>query len=306
MLPSDRPFTLFAPNTTLVIEPQAGCVATSWLVENRERLVLPQPREQFLQTMRTGGIPLLYPYANRLRWDHFTVAGREVNLSRDSNLKRDNNQLPMHGLLLRWNAWRVERLSESCATATLVWNQHPALMQVWPFAHILRLQWQLSSEGNDTMLVITTTIEADGGMDVPAAWGWHPYFLVQPDTPIHLPPRARINLDARGLPVLPIDHGATLPACEIQACRNADDLFVLENPAKAHAMVQASGQAMRIECDQSYSHMQVYSPLPEAMTKSFACIEPMMAATSAICDDTAKIVLAGQTLQSHFTLHLTL
>jgi galactose mutarotase-like enzyme len=94
--------TLSTARSRLMIEPRGGCVATSWLVDGSEVLALPAPLEAFLASARTGGIPLLYPWANRLRAARFQAAGRTVDLSSVPNLKRDGNGLPMHGLLLRW------------------------------------------------------------------------------------------------------------------------------------------------------------------------------------------------------------
>ena len=90
-----EPVTLSTTRSRLAIEPRGGCVATSWLVDGAEVLALPAPLEAFLASARTGGIPLLYPYANRLRTDRFGAAGRAIDLSRATDLKRDGNGLPM-------------------------------------------------------------------------------------------------------------------------------------------------------------------------------------------------------------------
>jgi len=54
-------------------------------------LALPVALAEFVKSQKTGGIPLLYPYANRLRADHFTAAGKAVDLSREAKL----NATPM-------------------------------------------------------------------------------------------------------------------------------------------------------------------------------------------------------------------
>ena len=208
--------TLSTGRSRLVIEPRGGCVATSWLVDGAEALALPAPLEAFLSSARTGGIPLLYPWANRLRTDRFTAAGRAVDLSGVPNLKRDGNGLPMHGLLLRWKAWHLGRHADAGLEARLDWREHEELMAAWPFPHTLRIAWQLRDEPAAACLDITTRIDADGGCDVPVAFGWHPYFAVPSlaGSRLTLPARRPIELDARGLPVAGAHAAAPLPAGE--------------------------------------------------------------------------------------------
>ena len=63
------------------------------------------------------GIPLLYPWANRLSAWRFAVAGREIAIDPGATpLRRDANGLPMHGLLSAAAGWRVER-HEATGTA---------------------------------------------------------------------------------------------------------------------------------------------------------------------------------------------
>ena len=56
------------------------------------------------------GIPLLYPWANRLARTRFSVAGGEVDLD-DARLPLppDPKGCPMHGLLAAAEGWRVDR-----------------------------------------------------------------------------------------------------------------------------------------------------------------------------------------------------
>ena len=66
------------------------------------------------------GIPLLYPWANRLAGPRFEVAGLTADVSRaDPPPKLDGNGLPIHGLLTAAPGWQVERHAESATGATL-------------------------------------------------------------------------------------------------------------------------------------------------------------------------------------------
>lgn len=302
---SDTPFTLHAPGTELTLEPQAGCVATSWRVGTRELLALPAPREAFLTSARTGGIPLLYPYANRLRNDRFTAAGRDVNLTLQPELKRDGNGLPIHGLLLRWNQWRLEQRGDASARASIRWSDHASLMRAFPFAHTLRVTWELARVDRGASLRVTTEVDADGGMDVPAAFGWHPYFAITNPAiaRVHLPPRTSIALAENGLPPMPLQHGATAAAEAVPACGGEDALFALE-PA-ATARITQPDIDISIAFGSPYAFMQLYAPRADPGAAGFACVEPMLCATSALCDGTAPVVRAGSILLATFQMDVT-
>lgn len=306
-LPSDTPFTLRAHGTDLSIEPQAGCVATSWRLGAREMLALPAPREAFLKSARTGGIPLLYPYANRLRTDRFNVAGREVNLALQSDLKRDGNGLPIHGLLLRWNQWSVERLGDSSARASIRWAEHASLMRAFPFKHTMRVTWELATIDGGASLRVTTGIDADGGMDVPAAFGWHPYFAITnpADAQVHMPSRRPITLDATGVPAMPMHPGAPVAPQAMPACGGEDALFAADSTAPVTARITQSDLDTSITFGNPYAFMQLYAPKVAPNAAGFACIEPMLCATSALSDGNAPVVRAGTTLQAVFEIRAT-
>lgn len=303
--PIDGSVLLQARDTALHLHPHAGCVATSWRVGGREVLALPAPLDAFLASARTGGIPLLYPYANRLRTDRFTAAGRSVDLSAATDLKRDAGGLPMHGLLLRWGQWDLRREHEGAMQAALRWSDHAALMRAFPFAHSLRLGWRLHGDDAGARLEVTTEIHADGGMDVPVAFGWHPYLAVGDPggARVHLPPRRPIALDAAGLPVSPARPGAPRPAQAIAACGGEDALFDVGDGLPVQARVSRDGLDVVVGFDRPYHCMQLYSPRTMPGGTGFVCLEPMTGLTGALSDGTAAIVPAGGSLRA--TFHIT-
>ena len=246
----------------LVVHTDAGCVATSWQVRGQEMLALPVALAEFLKSQKTGGIPLLYPYANRLRADHFTAAGKALDLSRDAKLKRDANGFPMHGLLSRWPDWVVTQSAPDELQASIVWGDHAQLFAAYPFAHTLRVRWKLGPAKNEnasqiagqganqiadqskhlqvnpssdelasaSTLTVTTIIEADKGQDVPVSFGWHPYLVLQDrsNTKLQLPARRAIALEQNGLPISHATPAPWLPTCAQSAVAPLDDLFELD------------------------------------------------------------------------------
>ena len=246
----------------LVVHTDAGCVATSWQVRGQEMLALPVALAEFLKSQKTGGIPLLYPYANRLRADHFTAAGKTVDLSHDAKLKRDANGFPMHGLLIRWPDWIVTQSAPDELQASIVWGDHAQLFAAYPFAHTLRVRWKLGQGKNEnasqiagqgvnqiadqskhlqvnpssdelasaSTLTVTTIIEADKGEDVPVSFGWHPYLVLndRSNAQLQLPARRAVALAQNGLPISTDNSAPWLPTCTQSALAPLDDLFQLD------------------------------------------------------------------------------
>jgi len=301
----------------LIVHPVAGCVATSWSVSGRECLTLPDTLPAFLASTRTGGIPLLYPYANRLSKDRFEVAGRSVDLARFPNLKRDGNGLPIHGLLLRWQRWELEQPTSHELHARIRWDAHAELMQAFPFPHSLRVSWRLGGDGVNAVLDVEVQVRADGGCDVPIAFGWHPYLAADAGEPagdgessrsqppprmdrIDLPAARRWSLDRTGLP-----SGAAEPVPgpphQEQVGGGQDALYELPSNASDAPGLVASlrGETCTTEVhlQSGWRFMQVYSPAGAA----FAAIEPMTATTNALVTG-APIVAAGSTFTAAFAL----
>jgi galactose mutarotase-like enzyme len=55
--------------------------------------------EAYARNGKTMGIPLLYPWANRLAGFQYSLAGRTVHVPRDTNrVAVDQNGLPIHGV----------------------------------------------------------------------------------------------------------------------------------------------------------------------------------------------------------------
>ena len=173
--------TLVSPGGKLeaTFDPRAGMRGTS-LRHHGEELLAP------------GGIPLLYPWANRLAAFDYVALGKHVELDRESGLlELDQNGLPIHGLLREWGAWDLED-GDGALTAGLNFGNQEKLLKAFPFPHTLRLDLRLQG----SHLSIATSVAADQGEDVPVSFGFHPYFRL-PDAPreeweIELPVRERL------------------------------------------------------------------------------------------------------------------
>jgi aldose 1-epimerase len=236
------------------------------------------------------GIPLLYPWANRLAGWNYNIAGQAVAVPHDpTRISRDDNGLPIHGVIGGRQAWELTSVPSPGAqalTALLRWDEsHPELFEVFPFHHDLRYEARFAAG----RLEIEVTVDANGEDTVPVAFGFHPY-LSLPGAPrerwlVELPGMRHLTLDEHQIPVGPAD---TLPASRLQlAEREFDDGFdSVADPARFS--VEASGRRIALELLEGYLCAQVYAPSP----RPFICFEPMTAPANALRSGTGLRLLA--------------
>ncbi|MBC24492.1 MAG: hypothetical protein CMJ32_11345 [Phycisphaerae bacterium] len=293
--------------TTVRIVPSAGMCSVSMEHGGVDRLWLPCSLEEFVRTPRTGGIPLLYPWANRLRGDGFQLPTGRVDLGSIKDLKRDDSGLPIHGLLLRWNDWRIEALKsepeETAIAATLDWQDHEHLMSAFPVPHRLRVEWSLRGD----VLEILTRIDATGEIPVPICFGWHPYLCPGGERPsLHLEtPRLQgIRLDDRSLPVRNngtlVDEDSMDPNGPI-GDRVFDDLYRGVRDGDEASITDGS-TTVTIRFIEGYRYMQLYSP----EGSRYACFEPMTAPAAALSDGSDHPwVQPGSHFTARFSIRIT-
>ena len=109
------PVTLRDPSSALsaVYVPGAGMIATSLSDGGTELLGQRRGLDAYVSAGKTMGIPLLYPWANRLSAKTYDVDGETVTLARDAyGVRPDNNGLPIHGLLAAYPGWRAQQVSD--------------------------------------------------------------------------------------------------------------------------------------------------------------------------------------------------
>lgn len=276
------------------IAPEAGFCCLSWTVDGGQHLHLPVGEEEFRRKPKTGGVPLLYPYANRLRSDPWPDR---------PDVKRDGG-LPCHGFLLRFSAWDQIDAAEDQATVVLDWAAHEELMSLFPYAHRLETSFQLGERS----LRATTVVEANGGDDVPISFGWHPYLALpgvsHDQLELALPPLKHVHMDDQGIPVR--DGSGALVEDEASdfsgslAGRSFDDLYRLCEPGGSFEL-RGGNASLRLELDENWGFVQLYSP----DGADFACMEPMTAPVAALSDGRDHpTVAAGERFEASFELSL--
>src|ERR1700730_12016877 len=98
---------------------------------------------------KTMGIPILYPWANRLGTNTYTAEGATVTLTagRDG-VRTDPNGRRIHGVLAGYPRWRVTAESTNELTAEVDFGADPDLLASFPFPHLLALTVRLSGRAH--------------------------------------------------------------------------------------------------------------------------------------------------------------
>jgi aldose 1-epimerase len=285
--------------------PDAGMVGCS--LRHREEELLGQRGgvRAYVAERSTMGIPLLYPWANRLAQRRFSVAGRDVDLDSDAlPLSLDPDGLPIHGLLAGANGWRVERHESvgdgAALAASFDFAADHELITAFPFPHDLLFEATLAG----TTLTIATTVRASGDATVPVSFGYHPYFRLpgidRSDWGIEIPVRERLRLDRQMLPTGERE-AATVPTGRLGS-RTFDDAFTA--PEQATPLVLAGGgRRIEVAFVAGYPYAQVYAPADDDVV----ALEPMTAPTNALVvgGPELRLVAPGDDFSAKFSITVT-
>lgn len=281
--------------------PEAGMIGCSLRHRGEELLGQRAGLRRYVEARSTMGIPFLHPWANRLGTDRFELGGREVDLNLpDLPLKRDDNGLPIHGLLGAAPGWRLERHAEhedgGVLAASFDFGAYPHLLDAFPFPHRVEIEATLAG----AELTIATTVAAGGEVAVPVSFGFHPYLRLpgveRAEWVLEAPVRERLPLDGQGLPTGEREAAAieTGPL----GFRTYDDAYLA--PAEgAPFVLSGGGRRLELRLGEGYPFTQVYAP---ADTDAVA-IEPMTAPTNAlVCGSGLRWVEPGERFQARFSI----
>ena len=207
---------------------------------------------------KTMGIPILYPWANRLGENTYTAEGVTATLTAGENgVRADPNGLPIHGVLAGYPGWRVTAESANELTAELDFAADPQLLASFPYPHVLTVAVRLA----ERTLTVRTTVSATAETAVPLCFGFHPYLrlpdVARAEWVIHTPPLRHLLLDERGLP-----SGASEPAPareEALGDKAFDDAYD-QVPDGAVFAVSGGGRRLEVHFQQGYPATQIFAP----------------------------------------------
>ncbi|WKG04244.1 aldose 1-epimerase [Mycolicibacterium sp. HK-90] len=273
--------TLKDPSSSMTATyvPAAGMVCTSLAdIQAGERVEYLGRRrglQAYISDGKTMGIPILYPWANRLSSNTYSVEGAEVNLIPGENgVRTDANGAPIHGVLAANPDWQVTEESANGLAATLDWAE-PRLLATFPFPHRLTMTVTLA----DRTLTVATTVTPTAPQSVPLCYGYHPYVTIpgvpREDWRLQTPHMRHLLVDDRGLPS---GESRVWPGGAQQlGTTELDDGF---DDVEMGAVFTLSGGEHQVEVafERGYPAAQLFAPRVDNVVG----IEPMAAPTDAL------------------------
>jgi len=220
------------------------------------------------------GIPILFPFPNRIRDGRFSFEGVDLKI-----------EPPRHGLV-RDKPWRVtgSGAGEAQAWLTLRFDarDHPeAILAQFPFPFELDATYRLGARA----LEIEVAARNIGSRAMPAGFGIHPYFQAPVDGTVSVPASELWEL-SDSLPtgqVVPVDDRRDLRQPRAIAGLALDDLYTgvassVDGLARCAILDPRAGWRTLIEFDPR--------PLPEVVvytppSRRAICIEPQSCPTDA-------------------------
>lgn len=298
--PAFQNVTLHDPSSVLTATfvPGAGMIGTSLAEDGAEYLGQRRGLAAYVADGKTMGIPLLYPWANRLSANSYTVDGAVVTLTPGAGgVRADANGLPIHGVLAAYPGWLVTARTDNRLTATLDYSGNPRLLAAFPFPHVLTQDITLA----DRTLTIATTVTPTTAAPVPLCFGYHPYLQI-PGVP-----RAEWVLQTPALRHLPVDE-AGIPtgaqrewpaSAEPLGTRTLDDGFTGVEDGAVFAL-SGGGRRLEVTYEQGYPAAQLFAPAGDDLV----AVEPMAATTDALRRGD-HAVAAGGPVTARFSIRVS-
>jgi aldose 1-epimerase len=290
--------TLCAGDLEAVFLPDHGMLGASLRYKGVEILRRAEDLEAAAARGSSAGVPLLYPWANRLSEPRYRVLGREVVLDTSSPLLHfDEHGLPMHGVPWPLLRWVVTDTSQDFLAAKLEWSSSD-LLAVFPFRHCVELAATLCPES----LTVETTLVASSESPVPVSFGFHPYFGFSESSRanwhLELPAMRKLALDERGIPTGDEELFAGFNA-ELDES-SFDDGFSLMQEQTTFSVTGAICK-VKVELLAGYRYAQVFAP----KDKDYIALEPMTAATSALTSGRGlRFVPPGERFPAAFRIRI--
>lgn len=261
---------------TATFVPAAGMIGTSLAESGDEFLGQRRGLTAYVNNGKTMGIPILYPWANRLSANTYEVDGSVVTLTPGANgVRTDEHGAPIHGVLAAYPGWKVTTRTENVLTAELDYGADAELLASFPFPHLLTQHVTLG----DRTLTIETTVAPTSSADVPLCFGYHPYLKI-PGVP-----REEWTLSTPAMRHLPVDDNGIPTGAHEQWPGGAEQLKVTAyddgfDQVPEGAVFTLAGGERRIEVrfETGYPAAQLFAPPNDDLIG----IEPMAAPTDSL------------------------
>ena len=273
--------------TQAILVPGLGfaCIAFHVATGSSIWSVLSEPPDHEALLTRTTryGIPILFPWPNRIRDGRFTFDSREYRMPLAPTVPHAS-----HGLV-RDRPWTVEEASVDArgafCRASIALGDSPA--DAWPFPCRLTVEYRLNGR---TLSLLAETVNL-GTSTMPMGFGIHPWFNVpfgpsgaRSDVELSVPADAFWALDDSFCTtgeIRPVSDGFDARAGRPLGHRFVDDVYTglaLDGGwFTAEVRDPANGRSIAVRSDTSFREHVVYAPL----NRSVICLEPYTCATDA-------------------------
>jgi aldose 1-epimerase len=262
--------------------PTAGFNCYRWQVRGRELLYAAPDLFQGGKPTRSG-IPVLFPFPNRIRDGRYSWDGREYQLPLDDPAGKN----AIHGFAVR-HPWRVidEGGDDGSAWVTgefHAWLDAPEVKKLWPADHEIRLTLRLSED----RLRLEARVRNPDGRSLPFGLGYHPYFRVSAagDAQVHAPATARWEL----IETLPTGNHVAPGSADLNAWRPVRDVTLddvltglpsepVRDELVPRGAIRHEGLTLEQWASPTFRELVVFTP-PH---REAVCLEPYTCMTDAI------------------------
>ena len=245
------------------------------------------------------GIPILYPWANRLSASEYEINGTVVTLTPgEGGVRADEHGLPIHGVLAAYPGWQVTAQSENSLTATLDFGGQAANCSRHSRSPMCSRR---AVTLEDRKLTIETTVTPTASASVPLCFGYHPYFTI-PGVPrdewrLTTPTMRHLPVDSRGIPTGEHEdwNGATEPLESVTYDDGFDDV-----PDGAVFSLAGGDRRIDVKFEKGYPAAQLFAP----GTDDLVAIEPMAAPTDSLRRGGYRSAAPGKPETARFSIRI--
>jgi aldose 1-epimerase len=276
--------------------PSAGMIGSSLTDDGVELLGQRRGLDTYISAGKTMGLPVLYPWANRLSTNTFDADGTLVDIAPGApGVRLDPNGLPIHGLLAAHPGWQIVSEAADELVVAFDFGDHPELLASFPFPHTVEVSVTLRHR----TLTVRTAVAATTDVAVPLCFGFHPYLQLA-GTPrtqwmIETPAMRHLAVDQRGIPTGSVSTQPELR--EVLGDKTFDDGY---DEVADGSVFAVSGDDRRIEVRfvRGYPAAQIFAPPGEDVI----CFEPMAAPTDALTTGRYQTAQPGQPAVAEFSI----
>lgn len=308
--------------TILVLEDETGtCQASIWpalgfncfdwrLKRNGQNLQLLYADPQLFANGRPtrSGIPILFPFPNRIRDGAFAWQGKSYQLPRNDAPGKN----AIHGFPCR-KPWRITERGADGAQAWVTGEfrgsvDAPETVSQWPSDYLIRITYRLQAD----RLKLEAQIENAGTASMPFGLGYHPYFHL-PFSSVGNAEECEVQVPAQSYWELQdsLPNGerrAVDQARDLNRPRRVSDLHLDDvltdlpaGPAEGLCLRgtirdRAAQMELRILCSPAFREMVLFTPVH----RQAICLEPYTCTTDALnleqrgLDAGLKVLQPGQ------------